>query len=153
MEEKNDLVYGAYKITNFGDLKEYVENEDKVLQILEKANFVIKGKGVEYGKGYLYELEIFTDNKEEHFEYSEGWGFEILTEKNGMNKIVNALWCLLSDYFCIYDRDIVEFIEEFGYENLQEGKKIYNAIKENNEKLLNIFTEDEIEYLKDNIQL
>lgn len=153
MEEKNDLVYGAYKITNFGDLKEYVENEDKVLQILEKANFVIKGKGVEYGKGYLYELEIFTDNKEEHFEYSEGWRLEILTEKNGMNKIVNALWCLLSDYFCIYDRDIVEFMEEFGYENLQEGKKIYNAIKENNEKLLNIFTEDEIEYLKDNIQL
>ena len=153
MEEKNDLVYGAYKITDFGDLKEYVENEDKVLQILEKANFVIKGKGVDYGKGYLYELEIFTDNKEEHFEYSEGWGFEILTEKNGMNKIVNALWCLLSDYFCIYDRDIVEFMEEFGYENLQEGKKIYNAIKENNEKLLNIFTEDEIEYLKDNIQL
>lgn len=153
MEEKNDLVYGAYKITNFGDLKEYVENEDKVLQILEKANFVIKGKGVEYGKGYLYELEIFTDNKEEHFEYSEGWELEILTEKNGMNKIVNALWCLLSDYFCIYDRDIVEFMEEFGYENLQEGKKIYNAIKENNEKLLNIFTEDEIEYLKDNIQL
>ena len=70
-----------------------------------------------------------------------------------MNKIINALWCLLSDYFCIYDRDIVEFMEEFGYENLQEGKKIYNAIKENNEKLLNIFTEDEIEYLKDNIQL
>lgn len=153
MEEKNDLVYGAYKITDFGDLKEYVENEDKVLQILEKANFVIKGKGVDYGKGYLYELEIFTDNKEEHFEYSEGWGLEILTEKNGINKIVNALWCLLSDYFCIYDRDIVEFMEEFGYENLQEGKKIYNAIKENNEKLLNIFTEDEIEYLKDNIQL
>lgn len=153
MEEKNDLVYGAYKITDFGDLKEYVENEDKVLQILEKANFVIKGKGVDYGKGYLYELEIFIDNKEEHFEYSEGWGLEILTEKNGMNKIVNALWCLLSDYFCIYDRDIVEFMEEFGYENLQEGKKIYNAIKENNEKLLNIFTEDEIEYLKDNIQL
>lgn len=153
MEEKNDLVYGAYKITDFGDLKEYVENEDKVLQILEKANFVIKGKGVDYGKGYLYELEIFTDNKEERFECSEGWGLEILTEKNGMNKIINALWCLLSDYFCIYDRDIVEFMEEFGYENLQEGKKIYNAIKENNEKLLNIFTEDEIEYLKDNIQL
>lgn len=153
MEEKNDLIYGAYKITDFGDLKEYVENEDKVLQILEKANFIIKGKGVDYGKGYLYELEIFTDNKEEHFEYSEGRGFEILTEKNGMNKIINALWCLLSDYFCIYDRDIVEFMEEFGYKNLQEGKKIYNAIKENNKKLSSIFTEEEIEYLKDNIQL
>lgn len=151
MEKKNDLVYGTCKITDFGDLEKYVENKEKVLQILEKVNFVIKGKG--FGQGYHYELEIFTDNQEEHFEYSEGYGCDILTEENGVNKIINALWCLLSDYFCIYDRDIVEFIEEFGYEDLQKGKKIYNAIKENNEKLLNIFTENEIEYLKDNIQL
>ena len=151
--KKNDYNFGAYKITDFGDLEEYVENRDKVLQILERVNFSIKGKGQEYGKGYIYDLEMFTNNKEEHFEYSEGVGLEVLDKDNGMDKIINALWCLLSDYFCIYDRDIVEFMEEFGYENLQEGKKIYNAIKENNEKLLNIFTEDEIEYLKDNIQL
>lgn len=153
MEEKNDLVYGACKITEFGSLEEYVENREKVLQILERVNFVLKGKGHSSGRGYVYDLEMFTDSKEEHFEYSEGLGLDILNEQNGLEKIINALWCLLSDYFCIYDRDIVEFMKEFGYENLQEGKKIYNAIKENNEKLLNIFTEDEIEYLKDNIQL
>lgn len=153
MEEKNDYVYGACKITDFGDLEEYVENREKVLQILERVNFVLKGKGQSSEKGYIYDLEIFTDNKEEHFEYSEGLGLDILNEQNGLEKVINALWCLLSDYFCIYERDIIEFIEEFGYEDLQEGKKIYNTIKENNEKLLNIFTEDEIEYLKDNIQL
>lgn len=153
MEKKNDLVYGACKITDFGDLEEYVENREKVLQILERVNFVLKGKGQSSGRGYIYDLEIFTDSKEEHFEYSEGWGLDILTEENGVNKIINALWCLLSDYFCIYERDIIEFIEEYGYENLQEGKKVYKDIEENNKKLLNIFTEEEIEYLKDNIQL
>ena len=151
MEEKNDLIYGACKITDFGDLEEYVENKEKVLQILERVNFVIKGKG--FGQGYHYELEIFTDNQEEHFEYSEGYGFDILTEENGVNKIINALWCLLSDYFCIDGMDIIDFMEEYGYENLQEGKKVYKDIEENNKKLLNIFTEEEIEYLKDNIQL
>ena len=49
--------------------------------------------------------------------------------------------------------DIIDFMEEYGYENLQEGKKVYKDIEENNKKLLNIFTEEEIEYLKDNIQL
>ena len=149
--EKNNCIYGACKITEFGNLEEYVENREKVLQILERVNFVLKGKGQSSGKGYIYDLEIFTDSKEEHFEYSEGFGLDVLNEQNGLEKVINALWCLLSDYSCIYD--IVEFIEEFGYEDLQEGKKIYNTIKENNEKLLNIFTEDEIEYLKDNIQL
>ena len=151
MEEKNDLVYGTCKITDFGDLEKYVENKEKVLQILERVNFVIKGKG--FGQGYHYELEIFTDNQEEHFEYSEGYGFDILTEENGVNKIINALWCLLSDYFCIDGMDIIDFMEEYGYESLQEGKKVYKDIEENNKKLLNIFTEEEIEYLKDNIQL
>ena len=153
MEEKNDLVYGAYKITEFGSLEEYVENREKVLQILERVNFVLKGKGQSSGRGYVYDLEIFTDSKEEHFEYSEGLGLDILNEQNGLEKIINALWCILSDYFCIYERDIIEFMEEFGYEDLQEGKKIYKDIEENNKKLLNIFTEEEIEYLKDNIQL
>lgn len=153
MEEKNDLVYGACKITEFGSLEEYVENREKVLQILERVNFVLKGKGQSSGRGYVYDLEIFTDSKEEHFEYSEGLGLDILNEQNGLEKIINALWCILSDYFCIYERDIIEFMEEFGYEDLQEGKKIYKDIEENNKKLLNIFTEEEIEYLKDNIQL
>ena len=153
MEEKNDLVYGACKITDFGDLEEYVENKEKVLQILERVNFVLKGKGQSSGRGYVYDLEIFTDSKEEHFEYSEGLGLDILNEQNGLEKVINALWCILSDYFCIYEKDIIEFMEEYGYENLQEGKKVYKDIEENNKKLLNIFTEDEIEYLKDNIQL
>ena len=153
MEEKNDLVYGACKITDFGDLEEYVENKEKVLQILERVNFVLKGKGQSSGRGYVYDLEIFTDSKEEHFEYSEGLGLDILNEQNGLEKVINALWCILSDYFCIYEKDIIEFMEEYGYENLQEGKKVYKDIEENNKKLLNIFTEEEIEYLKDNIQL
>lgn len=153
MKEKNDLVYGACKITDFGDLEEYVENKEKVLQILERVNFVLKGKGQSSGRGYVYDLEIFTDSKEEHFEYSEGLGLDILNEQNGLEKVINALWCILSDYFCIYEKDIIEFMEEYGYENLQEGKKVYKDIEENNKKLLNIFTEEEIEYLKDNIQL
>ena len=151
--EKNNYVYGACKITEFGSLEEYVENREKVLQILERVNFVLKGKGQSSGRGYIYDLEIFTDSKEEHFEYSEGLGLDILNEQNGLEKVINALWCILSDYFCIYERDIIEFMEEFGYEDLQEGKKIYKDIEENNKKLLNIFTEEEIEYLKDNIQL
>lgn len=151
--EKNDYVYGACKITEFGSLEEYVENREKVLQILERVNFVLKGKGQSSGRGYIYDLEIFTDSKEEHFEYSEGFGLDMLNEQNGLEKVINALWCILSDYFCIYERDIVEFMNEFGYEDITEGERVYKDIQENNEKLLNIFTEEEIEYLKDNIQL
>lgn len=151
--EENRLNYGAYKITDFGDLEEYITERETVIKTLDRCDFAIIGVGRDTDGSYKYQFEIFTDNKNEIFEYSEGRGCEVLTKENGMNKIINALWCLLTDYSCVVDYSLVEFMKEFGYDSLKQGEEIYNAILENNKKLLNIFDSEEIEFLKDNIQL
>lgn len=90
---------------------------------------------------YTFKVEGIT------FSYSEGLGIEQKTKENQMEKIVNALWCILREsldidnYYSYYD-----FSKEFGYD-FTEGQKIYNQIKRNRNKLLRIFRESEIEDL------
>lgn len=145
--ENNEKV----KIKGFGDLEEYIENKEEVIAILDKVEFNIEYVGQQ--KCYDYKFSIIYNGKTFDFDYGEGFGNAILDSSNKENKIINALWCLLSDYRCVVDYSLVEFMQEFGYDSLKEGEEIYNTILENNKKLLQIFTEQEIDILGENIQL
>lgn len=140
------------KIKGFGDLEEYVENKEEVIAILSKVEF-----NIEYikqgGTSYDYKFSIIYNEKTFNFDYGEGFGNAILDNSNKENKIINALWCLLTDYRCVVDYSLVEFMQEFGYDSLKEGEEIYNKILEDNKKLLQVFTEQEIDILGENIQL
>lgn len=148
---QNNAIYNTKEIKDFGDLNEYISNKEMVLGILNKAKFSIKGNGIR-GNDYKYILEISMNNKSFEFDYFEGCGNKILNEENGLNKIISCLWCLLSDYGCT-GYSLTEFMEEFGYDSLAESKPIYNKILENNKKLIQIFSEEEIDLLKENIDL
>ena len=91
------------------------------------------------------------------FDYSEGLGCELLTKANKQDKLLNAFWCLLSDYNAVKFNDFYDFVCEFGYnqnaEALKQGNEVYNQIKENNKKLETLFSNDEIDFLYQNIEL
>jgi len=131
---------------------EYIENVEKVENILNQCEFDLIALP-ETKKQYNYILLI--DDKK--FDYHEGKGNEKLNAKNKNDKIINAIWCLLSDRDCVSCYDEYDFICEFGYnenaDKLKEGHFIYNTILENNEKLKKCFSKEQLEFLTNNIQL
>lgn len=147
------------KIENFGDLSEYVENQDEVLKILESYDFDMKYNGMKNidGLSYYNYLFIITNTKtgvDHEFDYSEGTGFDKLDDDNKLDKIISALGSVVSD-FCCYYMDFDEFVDVFGYgkEEVDKVRKIWKDIKYNNGMLLDLMNEDDIEVLRDNIQL
>lgn len=158
------------RIEEFGDLSEYVENQELVLKILEGYDFDIIFNGIkEFDRQSYYNYQFIitnlkTENDHEqsgvgvpndhYFDYSEGIGNDILDESNKLNKIINALWCIISDFMCYY-MDFDEFVDTFGYgsEEVNKVRKIWKDIKYNNDMLLDLMNENDIEILRDNIQL
>lgn len=118
------------KIEEFGDLSEYVENQELVLKILEGYDFDIIFNGIkEFDRQSYYNYQFIITNlktendhkqsgvgvlNDHYFDYSEGIGNDILDESNKLNKIINALWCIISDFMCYY-MDFDEFVDTFGY--------------------------------------
>lgn len=134
---------------------EYIENKGKVENILNQCEYDLIFKELDNKtKQYKYILYI----NDVAFDYFEGIGNEKLTDTNKQDKILNAVWCLLSDrQYILYNNNEYDFICEFGYnENAQsmaKGHKIYNDILINNRKLLKCFNAEQLEFLTDNIQL
>lgn len=136
-------------------MAEYVENKEQVENILNQCeyDFVYVGYDAD-NKQYKYILYI-NDLK---FDYFEGVGNEKLTAENKQDKLLNAVWCLLSDRACVihYDNEY-DFLCEFGYnenaKTMEQGHNIYNDILKNNEKLLKAFSNEQLDFLSDNIQL
>lgn len=131
----------------FGNYKEYVENIDKVVELLNKHDFEMVENPLQARQYMLYINDI-------GFEYSEGEANEMINSRNKQEKILNAIWCVLMDISCYLEsKDFIEFAENFGYNNYREAQRIYEACKVNYEKMLKLFTESEIEFLQENIQL
>lgn len=136
-------------------MAEYVKNKEKVENILNQCEYNLIFNGLdEKEKQYKYILYINDSN----FDYFEGIGNKPLNEENKQDKILNAIWRLLSDRQCVNNlRDFYDFVCEYGYnenaKQLKKGKEIYEAIKINNEKLLKCFSSWQLNFLTDNIQL
>lgn len=136
-------------------MAEYVENKEQVEHILNQCEYDLVYVGYDADKKqYKYTLYI-NDLK---FDYFEGVGNEKLTAENKQDKLLNAVWCLLSDRSCVtcFDNEY-DFICEFGYnedaKSMEQGHNIYNNILKNNEKLLKAFSNEQLDFLSDNIQL
>lgn len=131
---------------------EYIENAEKVENILNQCEFDLIALP-ETKQQYNYILLI--DDKQ--FDYHEGKGNEKLNKQNKNDKIINAIWCLLSDRDCVNCFDEYNFICEFGYnenaDKLKEGHLVYNSILENNEKLKKCFSNWQLDFLTSNINL
>lgn len=132
---------------------DYIENRENVANIMTQCEFDLIFNGVKDNQ-YNYTLKINDIN----FNYFEGFGNKKLNNENKCNKIINAFWCLLSDWQCLeYSQSEYDFICEYGYnenaKTMQNGHKIYNDIKNNNTKLLKCFNKNQIEFLIENIQL
>ena len=131
----------------------YIENAEKVESILNQCEFDLIALP-ETKQQYNYILLI--DDKQ--FSYHEGKGNEKLTSKNKNDKIINAIWCLLSDRgYTKYTSNEYDFLCEFGYnenaDKLKEGHFVYNSILEKNEKLKKCFSNEQLDFLTENIQL
>jgi hypothetical protein len=56
--------------------------------------------------------------------------------------IADVLHSLVSDYQCFLDfTDMMDFIQEFGYTDLKEGRKVFRQLQINAEKMENLFTQ------------
>lgn len=135
---------------NFKDskLNEYFENVEKLEEITSKHKFTMWSRGFDNNKRQ-YNYTLVIDDKK--FNYFEGSGNKPLNAENKNDKIINALWCILSDY-SFKDYSISEMMDALGYD-CSEAKRILNAINRNSERLEAIFTDEEMEFLYRNINL
>lgn len=143
--EKN-IEFENLKVTNGAELENYFEDTEKVYDILKDLTFSIKYIGTEIAKGYKYIVTIYKNEKKADFEYFEGTGNDLLDLENALDKIINCIYCIVTDFVLVEELDLLDFIDEFEYNNnLREGQRIYNLILENNKKLLEILDTTEIE--------
>ena len=144
--EQNNIEFKNLKVTNGAELENYFEDTEKVYDILKGLTFSIKYIGTEIAKGYKYIVTIYKNEKKADFEYFEGTGNDLLDLENTLDKIINCIYCIVTDFVLVEELDLLDFIDEFEYNNtLKEGERIYNLILENNKKLLEILDKTEIE--------
>ena len=124
--EKN-IEFENLKVTNGAELENYFEDTEKVYDILKDLTFSIKYIGTEIAKGYKYIVTIYKNEKKADFEYFEGTGNDLLDLKNALDKIINCIYCIVTDFVLVEELDLLDFIDEFEYNNnLREGQRIYN---------------------------
>lgn len=75
------------------------------------------------------------------YNYSRGKGID-------EDMIKSAVYCILMDAYS-YDecRDVNDFCNEFGYEDPNEGQRVYNACRDTHEIINNLLSKEEIEEL------
>ena len=126
---------------------QYITEVPEVEKILLEKRFELNYTGLKNDRyNYIFKINGIR------FNYFEGIGNDRLNNENAPEKIINSLWCLLIDD-TYYNYDIDDFFHELGYEKVSEVINTLKAISKNHDKLLMCFTPEELETLKDNIQL
>ena len=153
--------YGRFKkVLDY--YEDYIHDYDKlwndILLKIKSYSYINKGMGKEGDWEYNSHV-IFINN--ERFEYKTGLGI------NCTNPALKGAWIdkIVFDAIisCIgeaslplsYDED--EFLNEFGYtgsaEQFKKGIHVYQMIKENRKKIINIFGYDVVENIHEIIEL
>lgn len=126
----------------------YITNKKRVYDILKNKNMDLFFIHKDTMYHYIFLIEDTT------FEYSEGLGHEPITEQNKKEKIINALHCVLLDGDTMnFFKSIDDFANEFGYTSISQAIRVFYLCQETHEKLKHLFTQEELQELKDNIQL
>lgn len=127
---------------------EYIRNKKRVFDILRDKTFDL----VFVHKDTMYHY-VFLIN-DTTFNYSEGLGHEPMTEENKGEKLVNALHCVLLDADTMnFFKSIDDFANEFGYTSISQAIKTFYLCQETHDKLSKLFSSQEIQELRENIQL
>lgn len=127
---------------------EYITNKERVFDILKDKTFDLVFTHKDTMFHYVFIINDTT------FDYGEGLGHEPMTEENKHDKIINALYCVLSDADTMnFFKSIDDFANEFGYTSISQTIKVFYSCQETNEKLNKIFTKQELHELRENIQL
>lgn len=127
---------------------EYITNKERVFDILKDKTFDLVFTHKDTMFHYVFIINDTT------FDYGEGLGHEPMTEKNKHDKIISALYCVLSDADTMnFFKSIDDFANEFGYTSISQTIKVFYSCQETNEKLNKIFTKQELHELRENIQL
>ena len=109
---------------------------------------VSKGSPAVAKEGYNKYTVSITDS-EINITYEFNFSDSIYNWKQGINELdtdalTHAFYCVLSDALAgVQHEDAVDFIEAFGYEDLQKGKKVYYACADTAEQLQSKFGIDE----------
>lgn len=128
---------------------EYIDNKEQVYNILKKKAFKLDYKGV-HDKMYRY--TFYIDNTS--FEYFEGLGHEKLNNDNLHEKVINALWCIINDADTLtFFKSIDSFMTEFGYLDYKQALKVFKGCKQTKEKLVKLFTRQELNILQESLNL
>ena len=104
-----------------------------------------------YGYCQKYEVELSYKGNSYITDYTDS----IMAYRNGEEiNFRNVMECLLLDKSA-YDSctDIDDFQREFGYEKVSECLKAYNGCKETSEALDRMFTEEELEQLREELEV
>ena len=104
-----------------------------------------------YGNRQKYEVELNYNGRTYTTHYTDS----VMAYRNGKDiDFKRVMECLLLDKSA-YDncRDIDDFQAEFGYEKVSECLKAYNGCKETSEALDRIFTEEELEQLREEFEV
>ena len=125
----------------------YINDHSEVEHILFKKEFEINFKSLSENR-YNYIVKIDGVR----FAYFEGIGNDKMNPENAGEKVINLLNCLLIDN-TYYNYDIDNFYNEMGYKKVSEAINTLKAISKNHDKLLKVFTPEELEILSNNIQL
>ena len=104
-----------------------------------------------YGNCQKYEVELNYNGRT----YTTYYTDSVMAYRNGEGiDFKRVMECLLLDKSA-YDNctDIDDFQAEFGYEKVSECLKAYNGCKETSEALDRIFTEEELEQLREEFEV
>ena len=104
-----------------------------------------------YGNCQKYKVELNYNGKTYTTHYTDS----VMAYRNGEDiNFKNVMECLLLDKSA-YDSctDIDDFQNEFGYEKVSECLKAYKGCKETSEGLERLFTEEELEELREELEV
>ena len=113
-------------------------------------------KAWETGHTDKWAVIVKNGKNTEMFEYSQGIGhrhvrahfdFEFLPNRPHIADVIHSL---VSDYQCFLDfPDMLDFIQEMGYSDLKEGRRVFNLIQVNAEKMKELFSKEELEKMSE----
>ena len=160
-------------VTNYDMLKEYSEEPDKLMELLSQIEISVSDKGVVKGyfedcdalgrcatsqkednNRRVVEITMKRGATEIAFDFglslydTEKWGNRKHKEKMWRGLLYSVLACCSCDYHI--PNSMKEFCQEFGYPYWEEGiatepsKNLFIRCKEQQAKLEQIFSEDEI---------
>ena len=119
--------------------------------MLEKIDFSFKQKEdqtLRFTPSHIIYIVTFKyNNKTMDFDYQCNPKYGLPTKEECLN-------CVLSDAFGYEDSmDILDFAYKFGYNNTEYTRRVYKGCKEMSEKIHNMFTDEEIEILANDIEM